>query len=69
MASYPKLALRNDRKSLYIGLEKSLKEAHATGTEIRLESWEMANFTTESLGLQGGEKVRGGREVCEKCQG
>jgi len=51
MASYPQLALRNDRKSLYAGLEKSLQEALTIEAEIGRETLEDGGFTAKRKSL------------------
>lgn len=61
MASYPQLALRNDRKSLYAGLEKSLQEALTIEAEIGRETLEDGELYSEAEKFVKNGKGRHGK--------
>ncbi len=61
MASYPQLALRNDRKSVYAGLEKSLHEALAIEAEIGRETLENGELYSEAEKFVKNGKGRHGK--------
>jgi enoyl-CoA hydratase len=61
MASYPQLALRNDRKSIYMGLEKPLQEALAIEAEIGRETLENGELYSEAEKFVKNGKGRHGK--------
>ncbi len=61
MKSYPQLALRNDRKSVYLGLDKSLQEALAIEAEIGRETLEDGELYSEAEKFVKNGKGRHGK--------